>query len=47
MTEDMDILQLIELRAALEKQVQGTGDDDGESFITRLPDKDDNTDYTV
>jgi hypothetical protein len=47
MTEDMDILQLIELRAALEKQVQGTGDDAGESFITRLPDKDDNTDYTV
>ena len=47
MTENMDILQLIELRAALEKQVQGTGDDDGESFITRLPDKDDNTDYTV
>ncbi len=47
MTEDMDILQLIELRAALEKQVQGTGDDDGESFITRLPQKDDNTDYTV
>ena len=47
MTEDMDILQLIELRAALEKQVQGTVDDDGESFITRLPDKDDNTDYTV
>ena len=47
MTEDMDILQLIELRAALEKQVQGTGNDDGESFITRLPDKDDNTDYTV
>lgn len=47
MTEDMDILHLIELRAALEKQVQGTGDDDGESFITRLPDKDDNTDYTV
>ena len=47
MTEDMDILQLIELRAALEKQVQDTGDDDGESFITRLPDKDDNTDYTV
>lgn len=47
MTEDMDILQLIELRAALEKQVQGTGEDDGESFITRLPQKDDNTDYTV
>lgn len=47
MTENMDMMQLIELRGTLEKQLQSADDDDGESFITRLPDKDDNTDYTV
>lgn len=47
MTENMDMMQLIELRGTLEKQLQSADDDDGESFITRLPEEDDNTDYTV
>jgi hypothetical protein len=47
MTENMDMMQLIELRGTLEKQMQSTSDDDGESFITRLPEEDDNKDYTV
>lgn len=47
MTEDMDIYRLIELRRTLEKQLCSRTDDDEQSFITRLPEEDDNTDYTV
>ena len=50
MTEGMDMLRLIELKKSLEKQVRDNAprlEAAEQSFITQLPQADENEEYTI